>query len=258
MFGEIKFFVVLQIQQKKDGIYITQSKYIKEILKKFGMEDSRPVGTPMSTGHKLSKNDDSKEVDQTMYRSMIQKLQYVIHTRPHIVLVVGMVARFLENPRENHMMAIKRIMRYLKGTKDYDLWQKLRGNMDLKVFTNDDSSLYIKEGPDKKIVLAKIFVDDTLFIENDGLCKAFLEERSKEFEMSKFGEIKFFFGLQIQQNKNGIYITQSKYIKEILNKFGMEDSKLVGTSMCTRLKLTKDDDSKEEDQTLYRSMIRKL
>ena len=65
MFGEIKFFVGLQIQQKKDGIYITQSKYIKEILKKFRMEDSRLVGTLMSTGHKLFKNYDSKEVDQT-------------------------------------------------------------------------------------------------------------------------------------------------------------------------------------------------
>ena len=74
MFGEIKFFVGLQIQLKKDGIYTTQSKYIKEILKKFRMEDSRPVGTPMSTGHKLSKNYDSKEVEQTTYRSMIKKL----------------------------------------------------------------------------------------------------------------------------------------------------------------------------------------
>ena len=74
MFGEIKIFVGLQIQKNKNGIYITQSKYIKEILKKFGMEDSRPVGTPMSTGHKLSKNDDSKVLDQTTYRSMIGEL----------------------------------------------------------------------------------------------------------------------------------------------------------------------------------------
>ena len=58
--------------------------------------------------------------------------------------------------------------------------------------------------------------------------------------------------------KNGIYITQSKYIKEILKKFGIEDSKPIGTPMCTRLKLIKDDDSKEVDQTLYRSMIKKL
>ena len=60
---------------------------------------------------------------------------------------------------------------------------------------NDKNSLYIKEGPDKKIVLAEIFVDDTLFIGNDDLCKAFSKEMSKEFEMSIFGEIKFFVGL---------------------------------------------------------------
>ena len=99
MFGQIKFFVGLQIQQKKDGIYINQSKYIKDILKKFGMEDSKPLGTPMSTGYKLSKNDDSKEVDKTTYRSMIGKLQYVDHIRPDIALVVGIVARFLANPK---------------------------------------------------------------------------------------------------------------------------------------------------------------
>ena len=63
LFDEIKYSIGLQIQQMKDGIYITQSKYIKETLKKFGMEDSRLVGTPMSPRHKLSKTDDSKEVD---------------------------------------------------------------------------------------------------------------------------------------------------------------------------------------------------
>ena len=94
MFEEIKLLVRLKIQQKKDGIYINQSKYIKEILKKFGMEDSRKVGTPMSTRHKISKNDDSREVDQTTYRSMIGKLQDVVHTRPDISLVVGNMARF--------------------------------------------------------------------------------------------------------------------------------------------------------------------
>ena len=101
-------------------------------------------------------------------------------------------------------------------------------------------------------------MDDTLFIGNDDLCKEFSEKMNKEFEMSMFGEMKFFVGLQIQQSKNGIYIIQSKYIKDILKKFGLEDSKPVGTPMCTGLKLTKDDDSKEVDQTLYRSMIGKL
>ena len=92
MFGEIKFFVGLQIQQNKNGIYITQSKYIKKILKKFGTQDSKPIGTPMCTRLNLTKDDDSKEVDQTLYSSMIGKLQYIVYTRPDIALVVGIVA----------------------------------------------------------------------------------------------------------------------------------------------------------------------
>ena len=102
------------------------------------MEDLRLVGTLMSTRHKLSKNDDSKEVDQTTYGSMIGKMQYIVHTRPNIALAFNMVARFLANPKENHMMEIKRIMRYLKGTKAYGLWYKIGGNLELKVFTNVD------------------------------------------------------------------------------------------------------------------------
>ena len=117
IFSEIKFFVGLQIQQNKNGIYITQSKYIKEILKKFGMEDCKPVGTLMCIRLKLTKEDESKEVDQTLYRSMIEKLQYVVHTRPDIALVVGIVARFSTKPKETHIMEIKRIMRYLKEQK---------------------------------------------------------------------------------------------------------------------------------------------
>ena len=69
---------------------------------------------------------------------MIQKLQYVVHIRPDIALADDIVARFLANPRENHMMTIKRIMRYLKGTEDYGLWYKIGGNLDLKVFTDAD------------------------------------------------------------------------------------------------------------------------
>ena len=76
MFGEIKFFVGLQVHQMKHGIFISQSKYIKEILKTFGLEDSKPVSKPMVTSLKLSKNDESSKMNQTLYRSMIGKLQY--------------------------------------------------------------------------------------------------------------------------------------------------------------------------------------
>ena len=129
MFGEIKLFVGLQVYQMKYDIYITQSNYVKEILKTFGLQDSKPVSSPMVIGHKLSKNDDSAEVNQTLYRSMIGKLQYVAHSRPNIALSIGIVTRFSCNPNENHVN-VKRIMRYLKGVGNIqDLVKLLRGGV---------------------------------------------------------------------------------------------------------------------------------
>ena len=69
---------------------------------------------------------------------MIRKLQYVVHSRPDIALAVGIVARFSTNPKENHMMAIKRIMRYLKGTKEYGLYYKKNENFEIKAYTSGD------------------------------------------------------------------------------------------------------------------------
>ena len=80
------------------------------------MEDSKIVSTPIVAGHKLSKNDDFAYVNQTLYRSMIGKLQYVVHSRPDIALSIEIVARFSTNLKENHLMVVKRIMRCLKGT----------------------------------------------------------------------------------------------------------------------------------------------
>ena len=137
MFGGIKFFVGLQVNQLKHGIFVTQSKYIKEILKKFGIEDSKPVSTPMATGHKLSKNDESTKVNQTMYRSMIGKLQHV-HSRPDISLEIGIVAIFSTNPRENHLMTVKRIMRYLKGIDEFGLYYKRSEKIMLNAYTDAD------------------------------------------------------------------------------------------------------------------------
>ena len=136
MFGEIKFFVGLQVYQLKYGIFVTRSKYIKEILKKFGLEDSKPLSTPMIIGHKLSKNNESIEVNQTLYRSMIGKLQYVVHSRPDIALSIGIVSIFFVNPREIHLRIVKRIMRYLKGTYDFDLYYKRTNFFELNAYTD--------------------------------------------------------------------------------------------------------------------------
>jgi hypothetical protein len=86
------------------------------------------VGTPMVTGCKLSKDDDSPDADQSSYRSMIGSLLYIISSHPGIMHAVGMVGRYQSAPRQSHLQAIKRIFRYLKETMTYGLWYPINQN----------------------------------------------------------------------------------------------------------------------------------
>jgi hypothetical protein len=92
LLGELSFFLGLQIRQSNQGIFISQTKYIREMLKRFGMEDCKSVITPMQTGCKLRKDDDSKSTNQRQYRSMIGNLLYVTASRLDVMQEVGQVA----------------------------------------------------------------------------------------------------------------------------------------------------------------------
>ena len=94
LLGDLTYFLGLQITQDDDDIFISQTKYIKEMLKKFDMEGCKAVSTPMITGCKLSKDDTSPAIDQKSYRSMIGSLLYVTASRPDVMHVVGQVAQF--------------------------------------------------------------------------------------------------------------------------------------------------------------------
>ena len=138
MLGELALFLGLQVSQSYKGIFITQTKYIKGMLKKFMLEYSKPVSTPMVIGCSLSKDDESLEVDHTMYRSMIGSLLYVTTTRQDVIQVVGLVARFQLAPKETHAIAVKIILRYLKGTIEYGLWCLGGQDFTLKEFIDAD------------------------------------------------------------------------------------------------------------------------
>ncbi|KAJ9557345.1 hypothetical protein OSB04_011959 [Centaurea solstitialis] len=116
MMGELNFFLGIQVKQNPDGIFINQSKYIKDMLKKFHMTDCSPIKTPMPTGNLLGPDLAGKSVDQKIYRSMIGSLLYLTATRPDIMFATCFCARFQANPKESHLAAVKRILRYLKGT----------------------------------------------------------------------------------------------------------------------------------------------
>jgi hypothetical protein len=116
LLGELSFFLGLQIHQSNQGIFISQTKYIREMLKRFGMEDCKPVITLMQTSCKFSKDDDSESTDQRQYRSMIGNLLYVKTSSPDVMQAVGQVGQFQEAQKESHVLAVKRIFKYLKGT----------------------------------------------------------------------------------------------------------------------------------------------
>jgi hypothetical protein len=113
MMGELKYFLGFQIKQLQEGTFISQTKYIQDILKKFGMKNGKPIKTPMGTNGHLDLDTGGKSVDQKVYRSMIGSLLYLCASRPDIMLSVCMCARFQANPKEVHLRAMKRIMRYL-------------------------------------------------------------------------------------------------------------------------------------------------
>ena len=124
MMGELKFFLGIQINQCKDGVYVHQSKYTKELLKKFKLEDCKEMNTPMHPTCTLSKEDQGSKVDQKLYRGMIGSLLYLTASRPDILFSVCLCARFQSDPRETHLTAVKRIFRYLKGTTNLGLLYK--------------------------------------------------------------------------------------------------------------------------------------
>jgi hypothetical protein len=103
LLGELNFFLRLQIIQSKRGVFIHQSMYVKDMLKRFQLEDCKMVSTPMTVGCKLRKEDESKVVDKKHYRLMIGSLLYVTASRPDVKKVVGMVARFQATPKESHV-----------------------------------------------------------------------------------------------------------------------------------------------------------
>jgi hypothetical protein len=122
MIGELSYFLGLQVKQSSGGIFISQGKYLKEMLKKFQMEDSSTVSTPMVVGCKISKDDISPDVDQRTYLSMIGSLLYITSFYPDIMQAIGMVGCFQSAPKQSHLVAVKRIFKYLKGTMNYGLW----------------------------------------------------------------------------------------------------------------------------------------
>ncbi|GJV58390.1 retrovirus-related pol polyprotein from transposon TNT 1-94 [Tanacetum coccineum] len=116
MMGQMSFFLRLQISQSPKGIFINQSKYASKIVKKYGLLTTDSVDTPMVEKNKLDEDLQGKPVDATLYRGMIGSLMYLTSSRPDLIYVVCLCARYQARPSETHLQAMKQIFRYLKGT----------------------------------------------------------------------------------------------------------------------------------------------
>ncbi|KAJ9536116.1 hypothetical protein OSB04_un000710 [Centaurea solstitialis] len=138
MMGELTFFLGLQVSQYPEGIFINQSKYVHDLLKRFDVVGSNSAATPMSRSFQMDADLSGKPVDLKKYRAMIGSLLYLTASRPDIVFSTGVCARYQCDPRDSHLKAVKRILRYLKGTPDFGLWYPKGSSFELIGYTDSD------------------------------------------------------------------------------------------------------------------------
>jgi hypothetical protein len=138
MMGVLIFFLGFQIKQAKKGTFIIQTKYTRDILNKFGMDNAKPIKIPMGTNGHLDLNLGSTSVDQKVYRSIIGSLLYLCASKPDIMLSVCMCARFQAASKDCHLRAVKRIMRYLVLTLNLGLWYPKGSHFELLGYSDAD------------------------------------------------------------------------------------------------------------------------
>ncbi|GJX93737.1 putative ribonuclease H-like domain-containing protein [Tanacetum coccineum] len=172
--GELTFFLGLQVKQKEDGIFISQDKYVTEILKKFGFTDVKTASTPMETQKLLLKDEDGEEVDVHLYRSMIGSLMYLTSSRHDIMFAVCACARYQVNPKVSHLHAIKRIFRdsnekkliqMIKIHTDKNVADLLTKAFDVKTVNREQQLQAPVDG--KKIVVTEAFVRRDLQLDDE-------------------------------------------------------------------------------------------
>ena len=155
MIGKLSHFLGLQIHQQESGIFISQSKYAKNLVKKFGLESASPVRTPMSLNVKLIVDLLGKSVDSSLYKSMIGSLLYFTASRPNISYSVRVCARYQANPKESLMIALKRIIKYVKTTADFRVWYSKDTNDVLARYSDVD---WVGNADDRKSILGVVFM----------------------------------------------------------------------------------------------------
>eukprot|EP01018_Ginkgo_biloba_P015850 Gb_34468 [translate_table: standard] len=153
--GLMNFFLGIEVTQNSDGTFISQEKYANDILKRFKMQNNKAIITPIAMGVKLSKEDERKNVDSTLYKSLVGSLMYLTAIRPDIMYVVSLISRFMENPHDTHLQVGKRILRYVKGTTNHGIFYEKNDALKLAGYTDSD---WVRNKDDRKSTSGYAFI----------------------------------------------------------------------------------------------------
>lgn len=138
--GTLNYFLGLEFQYSSQGIVLHQRRYVQEVLRRFNMENCKEVATPIETNAKLSLDEEGISVDGTLYKQIVGSLRFICNSRPDISYGVGLISRFMSNPKASHLVAAKRVLRYLKGTQNYGiLFPRGRSSSETEIEAFSDS-----------------------------------------------------------------------------------------------------------------------
>ncbi|XP_042423573.1 uncharacterized mitochondrial protein AtMg00810-like [Zingiber officinale] len=136
--GQLKHFLGLEIDRTQKGIFLCQQKYSKDLLKRFGMLDCKPISTPMESNFRMCAHEGKSLEDTTMYQKLVGSLIYLTLTQPDISYAVSVISRYMQNLMKLHLEAVRRILRYVKSTIDYGLVYKRIGDCKLVGYCDAD------------------------------------------------------------------------------------------------------------------------
>ena len=136
--GRLKYFLGIEVLRSNRGIFISQRKYVLDLLAEAGMLDCKPIETPIMINHGLQILEDGEPTNCAQYQKLVGKLIYLAHTRPDIAYAVGVVSRAMHRPQIRHMEAVIRILRYLKGTSGRGVLYQKNGHLDVVAYTDAD------------------------------------------------------------------------------------------------------------------------
>ncbi|CAL8156633.1 unnamed protein product [Prunus armeniaca] len=152
--GKMRYFLGVEVLQSSKGIHLCQKKYAKDVLDRFGMRECNSVKNPIVPGSKLTREGGGKKVDATQFKQLVGSLMYLTATRPDLMYSVCLISRYMADPTEEHLLAAKRVLRYLKGTLELGVFYAREGAIELFAYTDSD---YAGDYDDRKSTSGYVF-----------------------------------------------------------------------------------------------------